>query len=112
MGKERVKHLGFPTANVDVTGLTLPPKGVYAVELIVHGKTYKGIANLGFAPTIKKSNSLNLEVHVFDFKGSLYNTSIEVIPIRYIRPEIHFPNIDALQKQIESDIAFLKALEL
>jgi riboflavin kinase/FMN adenylyltransferase len=37
-------QLGFPTANLDVASLALPPHGVYAVHAEAGGKTYRGSA--------------------------------------------------------------------
>ena len=34
-GDQLGRTLGFPTANLDATGLALPPTGVYAVHAIV-----------------------------------------------------------------------------
>ncbi len=44
--------LGFPTLNLSLEGLCHPPLGVYPVTVIHGQNTYKGIANVGIAPTI------------------------------------------------------------
>ena len=38
-----------------------------------------------------------LEVNLFDFDGDIYGTEITVALIAYIRPEIRFPGLDALE---------------
>ncbi len=35
-GEGKGKQLGFPTINLDVQGLCLPPFGVYAIEVVHH----------------------------------------------------------------------------
>jgi len=103
-GKGKGKEIGYPTANLDVTGLCLPPLGVYAIDVIIKEKTYLGIANLGVAPTVKENALPVLEVHLFDWSDSLYDESIEVIFKQMIRPERHFDSIEQLREQIEQDI--------
>lgn len=103
-GEGRGKQIGFPTANVDVTGLCLPPLGVYRVHVKVEGKIYKGIANLGCAPTVKNFGRVELEVHLLDFHKSIYYQTIEVVFEKHIRPEIKFPSVEALIEQIHVDI--------
>src|SRR6267142_3543372 len=72
--------LGFPTANLETTGLALPPNGVYAVHARFDGQTHRGVLNLGFRPTLKDANpQLRLEVHLLDFQGDLYDQELEVI---------------------------------
>lgn len=98
------KTIGFPTANIDVTGLCLPPQGVYAVKVVIDGNPFDGIANLGIAPTIRNDHFPTLEVHLFNKKEDLYGKSIEVIFFDYIRPEVKFADLKHLKGQIENDI--------
>lgn len=108
-GSRQGRVIGFPTANLDIGGLCLPPHGVYAVTLIKDGKKYQGIANLGIAPTIKNSSAPTLEVHVFNYHHGLYDAEVEVEFYDYIRPEIKFQSIEHLQRQIFEDIKKAKA---
>jgi riboflavin kinase / FMN adenylyltransferase len=109
-GAGKGKTLGFPTANIDVTGLCLPPFGVYAVKVIIDKKAYTGVANLGFAPTLRTDNKPLLEVHIFDCTEDLHQKNIEVIPKKFIRPEMHFEGIKELKSQISNDITFAKKI--
>ncbi len=104
-GEGKGKLIGFPTANIDISGLCLPPKGVYAVKVIWNNNVYSGIANLGVAPTIKSANLLMLEVHLLEFNQNLYQKNIEVIFQKFIRPERKFNSVDELKVQIKNDIA-------
>ena len=99
------KELGYPTANLNVSGLCLPPLGIYAVSVMIDNeKKLFGAANLGLAPTIRDDPQPILEVHIFDYNKNLYGHTIEVVFLEYIRPEEHFENIADLKQAITQDI--------
>ncbi len=109
-GQGKGKLLGYPTANLDVGNLCLPPFGVYAVR-VRKGQTWlPGIANLGIAPTIREEAPPLLEVHLLSSKEDLYDSSLEVIFKHFIRPEQKFENAEALRQQIALDIKTAKDL--
>lgn len=93
--------LGFPTANIDLsqTRKMLPKEGVYAVHL----STFKGMANLGTAPTFGVEKPL-LEVHLLDFEGDLYGETVTVEFSRRLRDIVRFDSIEALQHQLQTDL--------
>ncbi len=105
-GAKRGRTLGYPTANMGLTGLHLPRLGVYAVRVEVLGGpqagNYDGVASLGVRPMFGQ-NAPNLETHLFDFSGDLYEQHISVALIDYLRPEIKFASLEALVAQIEAD---------
>ena len=103
-GHHRGKSLGFPTANLRVAGLVLPPDGVYAVRARVHGGERPGVANLGSNPTFHV-HERGLEVHVFDFDADLYGQRVEVSFVRRLRGQMRFPDAEALTQQIAHDVA-------
>lgn len=109
IGAGKGKHLGFPTANINVTGLCLPPLGVYAIEVIHHSRRIQGIANLGVAPTVKQDHSPILEAHLFEQDQELTGQYLEVIFKGFIRPERKFHNIEELQQQIHKDIELVRS---
>lgn len=104
------KKIGFPTANIDVSGLALPLYGVYAVKLVTNGNSFPGVANLGIAPTIRQENKPILEVHLFNSQEELYGKNVEVVFYKYLRPEMKFDSIDNLKKQIATDVEKAKLL--
>lgn len=108
-GEGKGKKLGFPTANLNVKGLCLPPLGVYAVTSLIDNLPFKGVANLGIAPTMREDKIPVLEVHLFDFEKNLYSQSIEVIFSSYLRSEKKFSGIEELKAQIQRDIVQAKA---
>ena len=103
-GRERGREIGFPTANICVKGLCLPPLGVYAVKASVDGKEFGGVANLGVAPTLKNEPTPLLEVHLFDTAQNLYGCWMEVKFVEFIRKEQRFDSISALHNQIQKDV--------
>ena len=106
MEGDKLGHkLGFPTANIDPTGLALPPSGVYAIHAIARGKTYCAVLNIGTRPTLNNPNpSLRVEAHLLDFTGDLYGEELEIVFAEKLREEQKFPSLDELKAQIARDI--------
>lgn len=102
-GPKRGHALGFPTANLSIEGLALPPFGVYSVWTHIEGASLPGVANLGRAPTVDRERPL-LEVHLLqEGEWKLYGKEIEVEWVSYLRPEKAFPSFAALRQQIAMD---------
>ena len=102
------QHLGrtidVPTANIWLPKQKLPIKGVYAVECILEGQTYSGIANMGIRPTVG-GNKPVLEIHLFKFNKDIYSKRLTVRFIQKIRDEKKFDNLSVLKLQIQKDIS-------
>lgn len=109
-GTRNGRAIGFPTANLRVDGLCLPPFGVYTVWLLHKGNRYPGVANLGRAPTLKQEKTPTLEVHIFNYQDALYDEDVEVEFVAHLRAEQKFPSVEALQLQIRKDIQEAKKL--
>ncbi len=95
--------LGVPTANLKLIDELYPKVGVYAVFVIVEGKRFLGVANVGFNPTFGK-NPISVEAHIFDFSKDIYGKKIRVQFVKRLRDEKKFPDIESLKKQIFLDI--------
>lgn len=108
-GHDRGKQLGFPTANLDISRLVLPPDGVYVVEACFDGTWRPAVANIGNNPTFG-DRERSLEVHLLDFAGNLYGRRMWVRFRRFLRREIRFPSVDLLIEQIKQDIAQARAI--
>ena len=103
------RQLGFPTANLDVTGLVLPPNGVYAGLTRVKGKSHRVALNIGFSPTMAPgARALRVEAHLLDFDGNLYGEDLTVEIGRKLREEKQFASTAELQRQISQDIATMR----
>jgi riboflavin kinase / FMN adenylyltransferase len=103
------RQLGFPTANLEVTGLVLPPGGVYAGRAAVKSRFYRAALNIGFRPTVVSATpQLRVEAHLLDFNGDLYGTELEVEISGRLRSEKKFASVAELRAQIERDIAMVR----
>lgn len=105
------RKIGFPTANMSVNKLKILPRGIYAVEVRLKDKYYRGVISIGRRPTLKTLNMEVIpEVHIMDFNMEIYNREIEVYFISKIRDEIKFENIDCLVSQIKKDLIEAKKI--
>jgi riboflavin kinase/FMN adenylyltransferase len=105
-GAQLGRKLGFPTANISAHSEQFPPNGVYVCEARLGETLYRGVANLGFRPTVAAGAPERLlEVHLFDLKREIYGEEMEVRFLRYLRPEQKFSSVEELKKQIAADAA-------
>lgn len=107
-GDKLGRELGFATANVQMKHNRPPLAGIYAVRMLgVPGGDAKagwpGVASLGVRPTVKTNGHPVLEVHLFDFKGNLYDLHVKVQFLHKIRDEAKYPDLAALTAQIARD---------
>ncbi len=104
-GAQLGRKLGFPTANLSAHSEQFPPNGVYAAEANLNGKVLRGVANLGYRPTVESAEPERLlELHLFDLDQEIYGEDVEVRFVRYLRPERKFKNVDELAAQIARDV--------
>lgn len=108
-GQKLGRELGFPTANIVVDDVQLPPSGVWAVRVQVDGVEYRGAANLGVRPTVGGGAKV-LEVHLLDFEGELYGKLMEVKFDTRLRGESKFASLDELREQIAKDVAAVRGM--
>lgn len=103
-GAQRGRRLGFRTANLEVSSeYALPADGVYAVWAEVHGRRYRGVANIGIRPSFDAGDR-RLEVHLLDYSGDLYDDGMRVFFVKRLREERRFDSAEALIAQIQGDI--------
>lgn len=103
-GDQLGRQLGFPTANLDTTGMVLPPHGVYAVHAQTRGQLHRAVVNIGVRPTVATAAPTRVEAHLLDYTGDLYGEELEIIFVEKLRDEQTFPSVAALQKQIARDL--------
>jgi riboflavin kinase/FMN adenylyltransferase len=103
-GDKLGRAIGYPTANIDLGDMLRPRVGIYAVEALVEGEDRwrGGVASLGYRPTVG-GRDLRFEVHLFDFAGDLYDRTLRVRPLAYLRDEIKLDGLDALKRKIAED---------
>ena len=104
-GEQLGRKLGFPTANLDVAGLVLPPHGVFAARAHHRERQYPAVLNIGVRPTLQRSEPvLRVEVHLLGYGGDLYGEELEVTLVSRIRDEQRFSSLELLRLQIAHDI--------
>ncbi len=111
-GQKLGRELGYPTANVLVENKykLIPKEGVYAVEIMVEERKYKGMLNIGTKPTVAYSENVSIEAFIFDFSEDIYNKEIKIFFIEYIRDENKFNNINKLKQQLKKDETVVNAV--
>lgn len=133
-GDGRGRRIGFPTANIELAGVSVPPPGVYFCDVLCLGAQpgaryswpeltgserppgfYPGLMNIGRRPTLTDgeeatggsfydSETDTVEVHLIDYEGDLYDEYLEVFVLSMHRGEKKFSNADELVAQIGLDV--------
>ncbi len=108
-GDQLGRQLGFPTANLEVAGLILPPQGVYPARVRAGGRNHVAAVNIGTRPTVDLTASMvRVEAHLLDFDGDLYGCRLELELGPRLRGEQRFPSRDALVAQVQHDVAAVR----
>ncbi|MDR2815083.1 MAG: riboflavin biosynthesis protein RibF [Proteiniphilum sp.] len=104
------RTIGFPTANMRVWERykVTPELGVYAVLVHLRDLIYPGMLYIGKRPTLHSDNEVSVEVNIFDFHGDLYNQSMSVEFIDFIRTDRKFDTKEELTAQIHRDKEMVK----
>ncbi len=99
------RTIGFPTANMQIWERfkVVPALGVYAVYVHMKDETREGMLYIGKRPTLHHDENISIEVNIFDFDGDLYNQSLTVEFVDFIRPDIKFDSLNVLVQQIHQD---------
>jgi riboflavin kinase/FMN adenylyltransferase len=103
-GDQIGRQIGYPTANIQVEEKykLIPADGIFAVKVQHAGAEYKGMAYIGSRPTINGMNR-NIEVNLFDFDKEIYNETIRMEFLHFIRGDVKFNGLDELKLQIAKD---------
>ena len=111
------KHLGtgngVPTINIPAPSRQmLPPNGVYFSRVIIGGKEFRSVSNIGVNPTVNQDSEqavLNtkpvkvIETFIFDFNDDVYGDEVTVYFDHFSRGERKFRSKDELFEQIRRD---------
>jgi riboflavin kinase/FMN adenylyltransferase len=104
------RTLGFPTANLRLLRRVSPVAGIYAVRVSGAGlDRHAGVASVGTRPTVGGTEWL-LEVHLFDYAGTLYGQRLDVDFIAWLREEIRFDDLDAMTARMHDDARRARAM--
>jgi riboflavin kinase / FMN adenylyltransferase len=99
-------RLLVPTVNLAQYDGLLPAFGVYVTRLIVGGRVFQAVTNVGNRPTFGEA-SFAVESHILDFEAIEMDetTPIELQFLLRLRGEIKWPSPEALKAQIFKDVA-------
>ena len=104
-GKALGRTLGIPTINILPSSEKLLPKfGVYYTTVILDGKKYPSITNVGVKPTVTDEKREIVESHLLDVSGDFYGKDVEILFHDKLRDEMKFSDIDELQKRMQQDV--------
>ncbi len=108
-GRRLGRTIGMPTTNqIPPNTKLLPPNGVYATKTLINGKSYPGVTNIGYKPTVGEEEYIGVETFIFDFEDDLYGKMIEVEFYYYLRPELKFGSLEELVIRMREDIVLTK----
>ena len=103
-GNRLGRTIGFPTANMKLYEplKLVPGRGVYAVDVEVLGRKFRGMTNIGTRPTVGGLTT-SIETHILDFDEDIYGLPLRVTFLRRLRDEVRFPSLEELKAQLEKD---------
>ncbi|MCZ0716777.1 riboflavin biosynthesis protein RibF [Aerococcus kribbianus] len=103
-GEKRGRELGYPTANLMIDETNVVPKvGVYAVECLINGDLYKGMASIGYNITFGDNRERTVEIYLLDYSLDIYGEEMTVYWHKYLRNELKFDSADELIEQMNKD---------
>ncbi len=106
-GKMLGRTIHFPTVNQNVDHNKLLPKdGVYVSRVLIGNQIFYGVTNIGVRPTVHDGGGRNVETHILDYSGDLYDQEITVELLHFHRQEMKFSSVEELQSQLALDVAF------
>lgn len=105
------RTIGFPTANMKIWEKykVVPQLGVYAVYVHFNNNVKEGMLYIGKRPTLHNDPQISVEVNIFDFDGDLYNQSLTVEFVDFIRGDEKFTTVEKLIESIHRDKVQVKA---
>ena len=129
-GDGRGRTLGFPTANLADVESMMPGHGVYAAVASIPADSslsadssssadgsssdlpahYAAAVHVGANPTFDDRTSTKLEVHLLDYAGDLYDRTLSVDLLAWVREVKRFADADQLMQQLHRDIGAIRKL--
>ncbi len=94
-----------PTINLAPYPELVPRNGVYVTCTRVARETFESVTNVGTRPTFA-GESFAIETHLLNFHPLDLDegTEVEISFLKWLRPEIKWPNAEALKEQIGKDV--------
>jgi riboflavin kinase/FMN adenylyltransferase len=103
-GDKLGRTLGFPTANIQVEdrNKVIPANGVYACYVLLEGRKFNGMLNIGTRPTVD-GGARRIEVNVFGLNEELYGKKMTLQLKDRIRDEQKFDSVEQLKERLLID---------
>lgn len=99
------RTLGLPTLNLyPPEEKLLPPNGVYFTNVLMDGKVYQGVTNIGRKPTVGSTQPMSVETHLFGFDEDAYGKFCQIQLLKFDRPEQKFEDLEHLKKAILDNV--------
>lgn len=103
-GSDRGSRIGLPTANLSHWPLKkLPGLGVYATYVLLDGRRFPALTNVGLRPTFEIQTAPNVETHILNFDEDIYGERMTLEFVEKIREERKFSGVKAFIEQIAKD---------
>jgi hypothetical protein len=104
-GQQIGTSIGYPTANLNIANKTklIPPDGIYAAYANYEGERHRAMLYIGNRPTLKQFSNKTIEAHIFDFNKTIYEDSLQVELVDFIRSDANLKDIDELKAQLAKD---------
>jgi len=110
-GDGRGTALGLPTVNISLqNNQDFVKNGVYCSKVVICGKSYTGLTNIGKCPTFEERER-HAETFILDFSENVYGKHVRIYLIDFLREEKRFSGKNELLSQIECDLERVKSTE-
>ena len=109
-GDKRGRELSYPTANIELQNKhkIIPRQGGYLIQSEHDNQVVYGMMNIGTKPTFN-TTSPSIEVHFFNWNGDLYDQTLQVKLLKWVREEQKFDSVEELQAQIHADERYCRS---
>jgi riboflavin kinase/FMN adenylyltransferase len=103
-GNQIGRQIGYPTANllVEENYKLIPADGIFAATVQLNNESFQGMAYIGHRPTIN-GMTRNIEVNIFDFNRDIYNQTLQMNFIHFVRHDVKFSSLEGLKDQLAQD---------
>jgi riboflavin kinase/FMN adenylyltransferase len=91
-GNQIGRQIGYPTANllVEESYKIIPADGIFASTVAIGGQIYQGMTR-------------NIEVNIFDFNQDIYNQTVKMNFVHFVRHDVKFSSLEGLKEQLAQD---------
>ena len=83
-----------------------PRFGVYCSRVLIDGKWYNGVTNIGVKPSVHIETEPLAETYIIGYEGDLYGRELELRLYEFVRPERLFDSFEELKAEIAGNTEF------